>query len=329
MADRTGKITFALKSIPQYNGDPNKLSTFINSVNTIYNLFSAFNPPLDDFDKAIVFLSIKAKITDKALDSIKDLEFNNWIELRQHLVNSFKDKTNSTTIMNDILKIQNIKNPYKLLEIIKEKFLAFKSRLSIEEPDINAKNISIRFAEKLIVAHFISMINDPYRNNLATRNPNNLTDVETLLQNDFQYLRHSQIPTKPHVPNRLPNIPPQKFPEKSFPTGPINFQNKTPHKPFAPRQRVQNSQFMKPTPMSTQTRQTQQNITPRNNQNYFQQQSKPTHYEVEELFNNENENDEINYEDNYENETEETLDNQTFENDSFLELGDLTVTEKS
>lgn len=292
MADRLQKINFALNSIPNYNGDPNKLSNFISAVNTVYNLFATLNPPLDNFDKSITFLNIKSKVTDRALDSIKDLEIDNWNDLKTHLINTFKDKTNSVTIVNDILKIQHIKNPYKLLEITKEKFLCFKSRLSIEESDPGTKIVTIRFIEKLIVNNFISVIADPYRNNLATRNPQTLTDIEVLLQNDFQYLRQNNIP-KPTVKQ----IPVTQSQKSNFPTGPVEivptqYQNKNPgNQRFAPRQMIKNAQNMKPTPMSIQTRQTLR----QNNQrpgNYFNQQNKNfgTHqpnYSIEELHNTE------------------------------------------
>lgn len=338
MADRTHKINFALNSIPTYNGDPNKLSTFINAVNTIQTILGTLNPPLDDFDKEIAFLHIKSKITEKALDSIKDTDFSSWNNLRTHLINNFKDRTNSVTILNDILKIQHIKNPYKLLEITKEKYLSFKSRISIEENDNSKKIAIINYAEKLIVSNFISSIQDPFKNNLATRNPANISEIETLLQNDFQYLK---ISNKFQTSQDFPNTSQSRFPREPFNTKLA--QNK-PMRPFAPRQNVQNAQGMKTTPMSIQTRQTFQ---PRKF-NHFQPQTQTSpHYTVKELYNNDdyyerNENFE-NYDnfENYENSEKynETEIDQNCENDetepsvplqnSFLDAISLEIQEKS
>ena len=113
MENRTQKLNFALNSVPVYNGDPNKLSQFVNAVNTVQTLFGTLDSPLDDFDKVVAFLHIRSKITHKALDSIKDIEFTSWNKLKEHLINNFKDKTNSTTIINELLKLQNIKNLIK------------------------------------------------------------------------------------------------------------------------------------------------------------------------------------------------------------------------
>ena len=51
--------------------------------------------------------------------------------------------------------------------------------------------------EKLIITHFITNLNDPYRNNLATRNPQSLNELEKLVKNDLQYLKPEQF-------NKLP-----------------------------------------------------------------------------------------------------------------------------
>lgn len=320
MAERTNKINFALKSVPEYNGDTNKLSNFINSVTTIQNLFATLNPPLDDFDKTIAFLTIKNKITGKALDSIKDLDINDWATLRSHLINTFKDKTKSETIINELLKIQNIKNPYKLLEITKEKFLAFKSKISIEKEDPGTRIVITQFVEKLIVNNFISTVSDPYRNNLATRNPETINDIEILLENDFQYLKGSNQTFKQVQPNLnkpyLNNLPSQT---KTFPSQPINFQKKftpTNQQTFAPRQMYRNAQGIKPTPMSVQTRQTF-NKNPdfrfREMNNIDSQEEVDTAENLEPFFNND---DEVEIE-------------QIEDESSFLELGQTNVKEKS
>lgn len=92
--------------------------------------------------------------------------------------------------------------------------------------------------------NFITIINDPYQNNLATRNPQTINDIKVLLQNDFQYLKSD---------SKTQNIPFQRF---------------------ASKQQISNAQNMKPTPMSTQTKQTfqpRQNFRPNN---YFAQQNR-------------------------------------------------------
>lgn len=326
MADKMSKINFALKAVPEYNGDTNKLNNFITCVNTVNNLLGTITPQLDDFEKSITFLSIKNKIVGKALDSIKDYELNNWLDLREHLKNSFKDKSNSVTILNELLKIQNVKNPYKLLDITKGKFLDFKSKLGLEQENADVKITIINYAESLIVNNFISTISDPYRNNLATRNPKSIEDIEQLLQNDFQYLKQTNSNFNKSPTPKLPNIPPQQFPRNNFPTGPIQFQGKNPtNQRFAPRQQLKNAQYMRPTPMSVQTRQTfeKQNLRPNN---YFEKQNQQfgvhqPNYFTKELHNTENFDLNATNENDYENYDEYYSDQDNVQN---LETSELT-----
>lgn len=308
MTERLQKISFALKSIPEYNGDCNKLSNFVSSVNTVQNLLNTLIPALDEFEKQLCFLTIKGKVTEKALDSIKDLEIQTWDVLRAHLTNNFKEQTNSVTILNELLKIQNIKNPYKLLELTKEKFLKLKSRIVLEENDPGTKIVMIRFSERLIVNNFISTISDPHRNNLATRDPQTINEIEKLLQNDFQYLKQSNFQDTRPVAKGLPNVLPQRFPINNFPSRPINFQpGNTNTRNFAPRQNLKNAQGIRPTPMSTQTRQPLPNR--QNYQrplNHFEAQNRQfgnykPNYTTRELHNTE----EPNHEDDFDTQNEE------------------------
>ena len=62
----------------------------------------------------------------------------------------------------------------------------------VENNNIEGKKGIVEFVEKLIITHFITNLNDSLRNNLATRNPKPLGEVEMLVKNDLQYLRAEQ-----------------------------------------------------------------------------------------------------------------------------------------
>ena len=64
----------------------------------------------------------------------------------------------------------------------------------VEENVEVKRNAVIEFVEKLIVTHYITNLNDSFRNNLATRNPKSLNEIETLIKNDPQYLKINQMP---------------------------------------------------------------------------------------------------------------------------------------
>lgn len=204
---------------------PSQLTNFINSVNTIQDTFSEINPALNNFERNIIFLNIKNKIIGRALESLADLEFNNWNDLRSHLIATFKTKTKSVTILNDLLKIKNIRNPNELLELTKNKFSSFKFRLGIEEDDVNKISTILSFAGKLVVNNFISVIDEPYRNNLATRNPKTINEIQLILQNDFHHLNQNMNQIPQPIPEQLQNTLPHisntpQFSETSLSTEP-------------------------------------------------------------------------------------------------------------
>ena len=148
-------------------------------------------PALDAFENSTVFLSTRSKITGRALESIKDLEHRSWSVLREKLINNFSDKSNSITILNSILNIKGIKMSL-FFETTKGKFNNFQSRLFIENDNLENRKAITEFVEKLVITHFITNLNNPSRNNLATRNPKSVIELETLVKNDLQYLRSDQ-----------------------------------------------------------------------------------------------------------------------------------------
>ena len=192
MAERMQRMNFALNTIPYYDGNTNTLNMFVNAINSVLALLGMIQPELDAFDIATIFLAIRSKITGKALESIKDLKIRSWDELKECLLRNFADKSSSVTILNEILIITNIKNSTLFFDIRKGKFNNFKSKMFIEEEDDIKKDAIIKFVEKLIITHYIMNLNDPFRNNLATRNLQTLNAIETLIKNDLQYLKTNQ-----------------------------------------------------------------------------------------------------------------------------------------
>ena len=184
MSERTQRIDLVLQTIPNYDGNVNELNTFISTVSLVHEIILGLEPALDNFVIATVFLTIRSKITGRALQSIKELDIRSWAVPKEILINNFADKSNLVTVLNSILNIKDTKNPSTFLEIVKNKFKDFKSRLYIEYGNQEYRKPIIEFTEKLIIIRFITNLIDPYRNNLTTRNPKSLDEVERLVKND-------------------------------------------------------------------------------------------------------------------------------------------------
>lgn len=271
-------------TIPNFNGNPKQLNYFINRVEEINNLIDGITPPVIDSLKKLSFINIKGKLTDKAAELIQGQNFDSWTSLKRFLVAKFANKQNSSTILLDILYKKCHKKPTEFVEDIIEMFGQYKQKLSLENN--NALQIYSQ-NEKLVVLHTIVSLKDPLRNNLATRNPQTLVELDSLLRNDFQYLKIQQDNQNKPFPNTrlIPGNQTLKFPTKTkFPTGPINL---TYNKGF----QSTNQGLNKPTPMSISTRNTQVSSwnKPQINKpnNYFTQNKtdKPREWISEELHN--------------------------------------------
>ena len=103
MGERMQRINFALNTIPQYDGSIYSLNIYIGSVDSVSELLSTLQPELDDFEQAMIFLSVRNKIVGKALNLVKDAEIRDWQTIKDSLLNSFADKATSVTILHDII----------------------------------------------------------------------------------------------------------------------------------------------------------------------------------------------------------------------------------
>lgn len=321
-----------LGSIPSYDGNPKTLTQFILNIEEIYNLINSLTPAVSQLQKQIVFIAIKNKIIGKANEELRNLQFDTWELLKTHLINNFADHQSPASIVIEIMKMNpNNKNIFKCLSDIKEKFDLFRAKINLLEGTPNNKINVINFQELVITNNFVCSLRDPWRNNLATRNPKTLLEIEQLLINDFQYLNTQNLET-PKQTRNLPNIPPTRFPTQRFPTGPIHFKNNQQQSNFAPKQRIENRDNIRPTPMSMQTKQTfvpRQNTMRRPN-NYFQPQtSNSPHYAAKEIFANDtedNENNEFDPGENYEDNDKQSVIDE--DENSFLGLSNIDIQEK-
>lgn len=263
-------IKLILDAVPTYDGNPKTLAQFIIKVEEIYGLLGNIQN-ITSLQKQIIFLHVRNKITDKANESMRNNQFSSWEQLKSHLINNFTDIQDPASLIIEILRHRVNGNVLASLAEIKEKFDVFRSKINILEGSESNKSYLIQFQEIVICNNFISSLKDPLRNNLATRNPKTLTQIERLIVNDFQYIKYEPytLGYNSRQPKNVQNFIHKRPTNNTFPTGPINITERP-----------------KPIPMSTQTTQSwRKNQQPAN---YFTRQNAKfgqyrPHYVTEEL----------------------------------------------
>lgn len=324
----TNDFKLLLDSIPSYDGNPKTLTQFIIQVEDVNNILNSLTP--SPLQKKIIFLNIKTKITGKANEELRNLQFETWEQLKNHLINNFADRQSPESVIIEIMKTNySNKNIFKAITEVKEKFDLFRAKINLVESRTESKEDIIKFQELIITNNFISSLKDPLRNNLATRGPKTLLQVEQLLINDFQYLntQNLDVPKTHKQLNRyLPANSYNKFPTSSPPYYKPQYK---PQKDFAPQQRIQNGKNIQPTPMSIQTRQTIR-PNPTYKQNYFQTNKQNPNFTSEELFTNETDENVETNDENCQDDCQNYSDYQINDDeDPFLDLGNITIQEKS
>lgn len=78
--------------------------------------------------------------------------------------------------------------PWEFAQEISEMFTVHKHKLSLETPNTE---IICYENENLIVLHTITAMKGPLRKNLATRNPQTLSEIHKLFITDFNYLKNN------------------------------------------------------------------------------------------------------------------------------------------
>lgn len=287
-------INDLVNAIPKYNGNPKSLTRFINQTDEIIELINELSPT--EIQKKLVLFQIKTKLIDRAEELISDNTFNSWKELREFLIIKYDDKQQPPSIVCNMVKLQQGRlTIFEYLKEIQNHYNRAVAKTNLCKLQPLSKEGIIVFIQSMAVHSFISNCKDPYRNNLATRNPSTLEEIESLLTNDFQYLDEKQHQNQNFAKPKVPFKPISHNPSSFVPQNPHFMQNRyrspmqkfnVPQrtqqvhqpKPFAPRENVRNAQFQNHTPMSTQTKFSRP-------QNFFQQTRPQQNFITEELYN--------------------------------------------
>ncbi|QBP37035.1 putative gag protein [Lampyris noctiluca errantivirus 1] len=309
---------FHVRLIPEFNGNPKLLANFIDVCDKLINTFyDAANP--QNFQNEFLILSIRNKITGHAAEQLAGIIIKTWVDVKHALINSYEDKRDDLTLLIEISSLKQGNRTYlefyNHLSNLINLYCAYiqnhyQNPITEETLKININRLGLRV--------FTLGLKDPIGPLIRSRNPDSLNSAYHLLTNEFNVEYNKTIPKNNFVnATKYQNFSPMH--NKPFPSQPIkinqNYNNQTPQQ-FAPRQRVQNARFIKPTPMSINTRFTKPftNQFPRN-PNFNNQRN----FESEEIYNN----DIATTSSNIEAQTNENSD------DSFLDQSSLDFLENS
>lgn len=297
---------FYLKTIPEFDGEPCNVSTFLNACNLVMNQFyNANNPNL--YLNHFLLSYIQSKLTGRARAIVSTKHITNWNELRAVLTNNFSDQREDSTLLSELLTLKQRNN---------EDALSFSNRcrqieqllvtnLSINEDNEATKVIKRNIYSQQTLKAFLGGLRNPLGMVVRSTNPATIEAALRFIISEENYdYRDSMINKNKFHNNNSNKNPPRHFFERPHvpPFQPVQFQRPfpiyNPPKPFpfrsdipriphprlqqqnyqrpqnfprAPSSRIQNYPQPMEVDISTRTRSTRNNPQQRNN--YFRNQN--------------------------------------------------------
>lgn len=288
------RIPDTIKLIPNYEGDPKTLSSWISSVDTTLNLYATIrNTNIYN----IWVAQIRNKIVGEANDALNSSHTpRNWNEIKNTLIEFFGDKRDLSTLNQ---KISHLCQANKSLEVYYHEctnlLTDITAKINLDPENAGHTDHILRYVRNMIKDAFIDGMNEPYSAYTRNFRPDTLVEAyhcaKEQISADTRKRQRNNSHQKPVTNVRLPMkshyglpplIPRPSFSQFAFrPTfvPPTNVQ-RTPFNKFSPQgaipktfgnQQRPNS-FPKPIPMdvdpSLKTRQSNFGVKPQFNQNY-------------------------------------------------------------
>src|SRR5436190_18995987 len=186
-----------LDLIPEYNGDKKTLSHFIKSTDEILEIVNQSNP--SEITKSLTLITIKKKVTGKASEYLTTCPtIKKWKDLKDFLVSQYQDKRNECTLMIELCQLQQTKGTiFEFLRKYNDLFLLYINNIENKYSPLSIPDFK-KFGHRFATQCFIRNCKEPFKSQLAARNPSSLVEINTLITNDFQ---HYEINTNQHNSN--------------------------------------------------------------------------------------------------------------------------------
>lgn len=236
-------LNILLKFIKPYDGERDKLNSFIVNCNNAYDLAS-------ETQKPILFKYILCQLQGKAEIACSIKNFANWEQLREFLKTQFSERKHYSHLLTDLQECKQCPQESVGEFALKVETALSKILTEISLSETKVKEVPGRVAamEDLALHHFLMGLLPRLSNIVRCRSPKNLNEAINLAisEEKIQQCMFRRLPQ-----NQLPNPKPKPTPNQNTGSGFQRFNqmtsNRVPQKPFA------NSYNPQPGPSSNPT----------------------------------------------------------------------------
>lgn len=225
MAHDPDAIYKALRMVPDFDGNPNILTRFIKLCDQIVEAYMS-NEPGNELTNLCLLNGILNKITGTAACTINSNGIpDNWLGIRNALINSFSDQRDETALYNDLsIASQSNKTPQEFYAHCQSLLSTIMTYVSLHEVIGTTVEAKRELYRKVAMQAFVRGLNEPLGSRIRCMRPDSIEKALEFVQEELNVMYVQQRSEHPKAPqNHRVTIPPMPTPSVGYvPPRPIN-----------------------------------------------------------------------------------------------------------
>lgn len=216
----------ALRLVPDFDGNPNVLTRFIQLCDQLAGQFSS--PETSDLSKCALLNGILNKVIGPAARLINSNGIpNNWPGIRSALIHNFADHRDETALYNDLaILTQGSGSPQEFYERCQNIFSTIMTYISLHDTIQTTVDAKRDLYKKLTLQAFLRGLGDPLGSRIRCMRPETIEKALEFVQEETNTI---------YLQNRNQRLPDRKPSNYSGPMTLPNFASgfKMPYQPFS------------------------------------------------------------------------------------------------
>lgn len=194
-----------LELIPTFDGNPTKLSTFLEACEEVFPLMAPGNEPNRLY---FTMLHIKTKLVGKAAALIAARNIRTFPELKETLINLFGDQRNEESLLSDLNTLRQKPNetPHQFADHCINIRCLLLSKLSCSNVQQVVKDTKLTMYNNFTLRAFLTGVNPQLSHLLRCRNPKNIEEaIQMVTEEENLNYHRSKIGVPSSSQNNKPN----------------------------------------------------------------------------------------------------------------------------
>lgn len=197
MSQDTDIIFKTLRVVPDFDGNPNVLTRFINICDKIVSSYLGTGPE-SELSNLYLLNGILNKITGPAASTINSNGIpNSWLGIRSALINNFSDQRDETALYSDLsLAAQGSKTPQEFYDHCQTLFSTIMTYVSLHETVASTVDAKRSLYKRVAMQAFVRGLKDPLGSRIRCMRPATIEKALEFVQEELNVMylqqRHDQ-----------------------------------------------------------------------------------------------------------------------------------------